>query len=76
MTPSIKMNFQSDKAFSSSLWACEGCRDIQGHGYVDTQSHVKVCIAYENLREGKDLDKDKDLVDYFAAVLRQRLDNV
>ena len=43
---------------------------------MDTQSHVKVCIAYENLREGKDLDKDKDLVDYFAAVLRQRLDNV
>ena len=71
MTPSIKMNFKSDKAFSHNLWACEGC-----NGYVDTQSHVKVCIAYKNLREGKNLDKDKDLVDYFAAVLRQRLDNV
>ena len=66
------MNLQSDKAFSSSPWACEGCKDIQGNGYVNTEIQVKSCITYKNLKEGKDLDKDKDLVDYFVEVLRQR----
>ena len=32
-------------------------------------SHVAVCPAYQPLRVGKDLDNDKDLAEYMAAVM-------
>ena len=50
----------------SSLWKCEDC------GYVDTQSHILNCPAYQELREGKSLNCDADLVTYFAEVLKLR----
>ena len=50
----------------SSLWKCEDC------GYVDTQSHIIHCPAYQGLREGKSLNSDDDLVAYFSEVLKLR----
>ena len=72
MTPGIKMNFQSDRLFAKDLWACVGCKKDSILGKRDTQEHVLICPAYEQLRVDKDLSKDKDLVTYFRSVLQLR----
>ena len=74
MTPTVKMNFQSDKQFSRNLWTCENCASTSCSdiGVRDTQTHILLCPGLTNLREGFDLSKDKDLVDYFQAVIKLR----
>ena len=57
------------KDFAADLWACTGC------GAVDTFLHLKWCPTYAELREGKDLDEDKDLVAYITSVMRLREEN-
>ena len=77
MTPTIKMNFQSDQQHVRDLWTCPGCSepgDVMGSR--DTQRHVMVCPGYQEFREDKDLSQDKDIVDYFKQVIKHRLDNV
>ena len=66
------MNFQSDQLFAKDLWACVGCKKDSILGKRDTQEHVLICPAYEQLRVDKDLSKDKDLVTYFRSVLQLR----
>ena len=75
MTPTVKMNFQSDTDYTRDLWSCPGCSipgDIMGSR--DTQQHVLICCTYEEFRVGKDLTKDKDIVKYFEKVIQKRLD--
>ena len=45
---------------------------------MDSQSHVIICEGYKHLREGKDLNSDTDLVDYFKGVisLREKLEDI
>ena len=79
MTPTIRMNFASDDEFASKLWSCPGCSEDKSvyskvEGFRDTQSHVMVCAGYSDLREGKDLNTDKDLVKYFQMVIKKRID--
>ena len=66
MVPEVKMNFQSDSKFKSELWECKGC------GKRDTQSHLMSCKDYEDLRQGKDLSNDKNLVGYFKSIIVRR----
>ena len=66
MTKTVKTNFSSDKQFASDLWKCWHCP------MVDTQSHVRVCPAYEHLRVGKHFDNDNELVKYFSQVIKLR----
>ena len=74
MTPTVKMNSMSDLAYSENLWTCEGCSGgIKQDGVRDTQSHILTCQGYADLRSDKNLDSDKGLVDYFEAVIKQRL---
>ena len=56
-----KMNFSSKKSNNETVWKCHSCMS----GAIDTQSHILYCEAYKPLREGKSLDSDKDLVEYF-----------
>ena len=62
----VKFNMKNRKDFAADLWACTGC------GAVDTFLHLKWCPTYAELREGKDLDEDKDLVAYITSVMRLR----
>ena len=73
MTPTVEMNFMSDKRFSINLWKCEGCIPMSGIGTRDTQEHIIVCPGYQKYREGKDLSKDSDLVSYFKCVIQHRM---
>ena len=67
MTPTVRMNFQSDPEFASKLWTCPGCT-AQSHkvqekveGLRDTQAHILTCAGYAQFREHKDLTDDKIL---------------
>ena len=76
MTPTVRMNFQSDPKFTAALWACPGCKDSVSNeviGCRDTQDHVLICPAYAAFRQGKDLSKDTELVKYFQNIIQQRL---
>ena len=64
-----KMNFSSDKKNSDTLWLCEcGC--------VDTQSHLMWCEQYAQLREGRALDSDQDILDYLKSILLLREEKI
>ena len=63
----VKANFKGDPRYSRELWLCDGCQKT-----VETQTHVIFCPAYTKLREGRDLQSDKDLVNYFREVLSIR----
>ena len=70
MTPTVKMNFQSDSEFTRDLRTCPGC-SVPGDvtGCRDTQRHIMVCTGYETLRQDKDLSTDKGIVSYFQQVM-------
>ena len=72
MTPSVKMNFQSDRLYTKKLWAFEGCIGESDVGLRYTQHHILICEAYADYRTGKDFSNDKDLVDYYREVLKHR----
>ena len=59
-----KGNFQNDPGYKRDKWQCDSC-NLE----VETQSHVMSCPAYQDIRIGKSLDQDKDLVEYFKEVL-------
>ena len=63
-----KMNFLNNPVFKAEMWRCDSCRSC-----VDSQSHILYCPAYQQLREGKSLSSDKDIVSYFKEVLAIRL---
>ena len=64
----LKANFKNKPAFRKDGWICEGC-----HKEVETNAHVMSCGTYKLIREGKDLKKDKDLLDFFREVLKLRM---
>ena len=52
-------------------WSCISCNLA-----IDTSAHAKWCIAHEDLREGLNLDNEKDLVRYISKVLARRVKKV
>ena len=67
MMPS-KLNMKNRKKFAESLWKCDQCRRM------DSQSHILWCPFFAPLREGKNIEDDKDLVEYFDKVFKIRED--
>ena len=65
-TIKCKMNQPSDRFNKENLWRCPAC------GNIDTQKHIKWCPAFKELREGRSLNSDSDLVGYFKDVLKIR----
>ena len=59
-----------NKKNKESLWQCTGC------GNIDSQAHILWCPAYKELREGKSMESDEDVVEYIQKVLdiRDKLD--
>ena len=78
MTPTVRMNFPSDAEFANQLWTCSGCYSGKTGGEVvgcrDTQAHIMVCPGYAELRQDKNLEDDRDLVNYFALIIKKRLE--
>ena len=63
----FKFNYKSDPKNSACLWNCDSCQSA-----IETQDHILWCPSYSELREGKDLKNDKDVIDYFEKVLKIR----
>ena len=65
-----KMNYVSEPKFKTDLWKCDSCQSE-----IDSQSHVMVCEAYKSLREGKNINDNKDLTEYLMKVslIREKL---
>ena len=63
-----KMNFLNTPQYRAEMWRCDSCQTC-----IDSQSHVLYCPAYQQLREGKSLTSDQDIVTYFKEVLEIRL---
>ena len=63
----VKYNYKHDKGYSLELWKCDSCLSN-----IETQSHILWCPAYQELRTGKSLESQEDLVNYIKNVLAIR----
>ena len=64
----LNANFMNKQKFQKEGWKCEGCGKE-----VETSDHVMKCKAYEHVRDGKDLTRDEDLVQFFKEVMKMRM---
>ena len=62
----VKFNYSAK--YEHELWRCDSCCSA-----IETQTHILYCPAYLNLRSGKDLKSDKDLLDYIKKVMEIRI---
>ena len=63
MTRTVQANFKGDPMYRANNWQCHECK------VLGTQDHIVRCPVYSSIRSGKDLQKDKDLVEYFRKVI-------
>ena len=63
----FKFNYKSNPSHSKERWKCDSCQSA-----IESQDHILWCPAYIELREGKSLQSDKDLVEYFKSVMKIR----
>ena len=63
-----KFNMKSSPKFSNESWKCDFCKKI------DSQSHIMWCSSFAPLREGRNINDDKDLVNYIQQVFKIRED--
>ena len=63
-----KMNTMNNPKFKADMWRCDLCESC-----IDSQSHILYCPAYKELREGRTLSSDDDIVSYFRDVLAIRI---
>ena len=63
-----KMNTMNNSKFKADMWRCDSCESC-----IDSQSHILYWPAYKDLREGRALSSDDDIVLYFREVLAIRM---
>ena len=63
-----KMNTMNNSKFKADMWRCDSCESC-----IDSQSHILYWSAYKDLREGRALSSDDDIVLYFREVLAIRM---
>ena len=63
----FKFNYKSDYEHIANLWKCDSCQTA-----IETQNHILWCPSYSELREGKDLKNDVDVIEYFQKVIKIR----
>ena len=63
----VKFNYKNDKKNREELWICDSCKAA-----IDTQSHILWCPSYKELRAGKNINNNTDLVNYIQRVMEIR----
>ena len=63
----LKANFKHDKKNIASGISCVACGIEE-----ESNSHVMICDKYDDLRAGKNLKSDNDLVKFFSDVMKRR----
>ena len=64
----VKLRDNMRNMYKGDLVNCQAC----SMGVPESQTHVMFCTGYEDLRLGKDMREDKDLVSFFRDVLKMR----
>ena len=64
----VKINMKSDKKFTKEAWRCDSCFDTDSSQKIESQLHILNCPSYKSLREGKSLQNDIEVVQYFQEV--------
>ena len=64
----IKANYKNKTTHKKDGWSREGCGTE-----IETNCHVVICKAYEQVRAGKDLKCDEDPVEFFKKVMKIRM---
>jgi hypothetical protein len=62
------MNTMNNSKFKAEMWRCDSCESC-----IVSQSNILYCPAYKDLREGRTLSSDDDIVSYFREVLAFRI---
>ena len=68
MLKEAKLNFPSDPKYKAKGYRCDYCPSIS------SQNHIRVCSEFQYLREGRNLDNDTELIQYFVDVNKVRQD--
>ena len=63
----FKFNYKHDPVNLATLWNCDSCQSA-----IETQGHILWCPAYSDLRQDKDINNDKHLIEYIQKVLQIR----
>ena len=64
-------NYPGHRKYLATRWHCQACL-----GQVrEDQDHLTSCSGYSDLLQGRDLDSDEELVDFFTAVMARREKN-
>ena len=63
----LRGNFKHDKANMRTGVKCVACGLEE-----EVNSHVMVCLAYQDLKQGRDFMNNLDLVKYFRDVMARR----
>ena len=61
-------NYSHHAKYQATGWLCQACR-LQVR---EDQDHLTSCQGYEDLRQGRDLQDDKDLVSFYRLVMARR----
>ena len=64
-------NYPGHKKYLATGWQCQACMQQ----VREDQDHLVLCSGYRDLLEGKDLESDEDLVDFFRKVMARREKN-
>ena len=61
-------NYSHHAKYQATGWLCQACK-LQVR---EDQDHLTCCQGYEDLRQGRDLQDDKDLVSFYRLVMARR----
>ena len=61
-------NYSHHQRYASTGWRCQGCSLM----VREDQDHLSFCDGYADLKLGKDLEEESDLVDFYRLVMARR----
>ena len=66
MTQFVKLNYKGMKSYQKDGWKCEDC------SCLDSEDHLLWCEGYEDMRDGLDLEDEKQLSVYLHRIHLKR----
>ena len=64
-------NYPGHLRYLGTGWQCQACLEQ----VREDQDHLTSCSGYSDLLQGRDMESDEDLVDFFTAVMARREKN-
>ena len=61
-------NYMHSRKYEATGWRCQACVSQ----VREDQDHLGLCQGYSDLRQGLDLDRDDDMVEFFRLVMDRR----